>query len=152
MKALSFLAVLPFLALSYTPARAEAVIYADQLPWGDFTREYVAPEAATKLLVTLKVSKTPGTFHIPVTNCGNNIQAVELKVTGADVTVTGFGLKFTDGQSKDFPITKTFAAGTDSGWIDMSMLRQVDPRCPVDIYAKGSSSGNATILVYGQMK
>jgi hypothetical protein len=149
VKFVQLLAVVPFLALSYLPtAHAED---ASLLPWDNYIRDSVGPEAATKLLGTLHIGSRIEIFSAPVPECASKVRAVEIKVQGADVTVQTFGIKFTDGNTKDFTVNKTYKAGTDSGWIDLGMFRMMDQRCPAEIYAKASSSGNATVLVYGDM-
>ncbi|MGZ3658145.1 MAG: DUF2541 family protein [Bdellovibrionota bacterium] len=150
MKFVQLLAVVPFLALTYLPAaHAED---ASVLPWNNFIRESTGPQAGAKLLATLHIGSRIEIFSAPVPECASKVRAVELKVQGADVTVQSFGIKFTDGNTKDFTVNKTYKAGTDSGWIDLGMFRMMDQRCPAEIYAKANSTGNATVLVYGDMK
>jgi hypothetical protein len=147
VKYLTLLALLPFFALT-----AQAHEDASLLPWDEFTRDTAVPTAAVKLLVTVRLGTHPDTFRVPLSNCGNDVQAVKLVVQNADVTVQTFGLKFTDGTSRDFNVNRTFRAGTDSGWIDLGLFRAMDSRCPVDVYAKASATGPATVLVYGNLK
>lgn len=158
MKYLSMLALLPFLALSYLPAaQAKHVSQAPaedalSLPWNHFVREAVSPIASTRLLATFHIGSRINRYSVALTNCGSEVKAVNLKVLGANVTVATFGIKFTDGTSRDFNVNKTFNAGTDSGWIDLGMFRAMDQRCPAGVYANASSNGSATVQVFGDVR
>jgi hypothetical protein len=123
---------------------------ASSLPWNEFTRD-VAFTENTKLLATLHVGKRETELRIPVPQCAEHIRAIELKVSGADVSVKSFGVRFNDGNSREFSVSDVFKNGTDSGWIDLGMLKRLDPRCPATVFARGSSNGNATVRVYGDM-
>jgi hypothetical protein len=138
------------LAFFSVPAFA-ALPAASSLPWNEFTRDAV-PTVNTKLLVTLHVGTRESEIRIPVTQCAQHIRAMLLKVTGADVSVKSFGIRFTDGQSKEFAVSETFKSGTDSGWIDLGILKRLDSRCPTTVFARGSSNGNALVRVYGDMQ
>ena len=122
------------------------------LPWGDFVREETMPGATTKLLATFHIGMRLESFHIPITNCGNDVLAINLKVKGASVSVQSFGARFSDGANREFALSKDYEAGTESGWIDLSLIRVLDQRCPIDVYAKAKSNGAATVLVYGSFK
>jgi hypothetical protein len=147
--AASALPAFALLAASALPAFAAED--ASTLPWNNFVRD-ANPVAGTQLLATFHVGSRIDTFHIAVPQCASTIAAIDLKVQGAAITVATFGIKFSDGTTKDFNVNKDFADGTDSGWIDLGMFRSMDSRCPAEVYAKASSKGKATVLVYGQMK
>lgn len=138
------------LAVVSLPAVA-AIPEANSLPWNEFTREAV-PTPNSKLLQTIHVGKREGVLSIPVPQCAQQIRAIDLMVSGADITVQSFGIRFVDGQAKEFAVKRNFKAGTDSGWIDLGILKSLDPRCPATVYARGNATGNATVRVYGDMK
>jgi hypothetical protein len=108
--------------------------------------------AAVKLLATIHVGTRVETFSVKVPNCGNDIESVKIVLEDAPVTVQTFGARFTDGTSREFTINRTFRPGTDSGWIRLDLFRSMDSRCPASIYSTASSTGQATVQIYGNLK
>jgi hypothetical protein len=153
VKAIRFLALVPFLALSYLPA-AHANEEASLLPWNAFRATAdVGPESAVKLLATFRIGSRISLYRVPLSNCGNDVQSVNLKVSGASVTVQTFGIRFTDNSTREFNVNKTFNAGTESGWIDLGMFRAMDSRCPAEVYANAlAPTGLATVQVFGNLR
>jgi hypothetical protein len=139
--ALQILALLPFLALSYSAHAAP-----EETPWDSLVQEQ-APQLLSTLSVTLQVT----TFEVPIPNCGKTLHSVKLQIMGGDVNLTGFGLRFSDTRTLNIPKSQTYKAGTDSGWIDLSPFQRVPLLCPTAIYATGSSPTAATVIITGIM-